>query len=180
MLRIDQTYFIKASPERVWAALTDAALMAQWTGTTARYDARVGGAYALWDDYVRGEVVVYDPPKKLAQTWQPDNWAIQDSVVTFTLKKARGGTRLNLAHENVQPEDYDGTANGWSEFYVGALKAMLEAERGKTKDKRRTTKATGAKHAAAKAKRAPVKKRVVGAAKKKQAPIKTAAKRSRK
>ena len=109
MLRIEQTYFINAAPERVWAALTDAALMTKWTGTAAQYEARVGGAYALWDDYVRGEVVVCDPPKQLAQTWQPNNWAIQDSVVTLTLRKSRGGTRLDLTHENVQPEDYDGT-----------------------------------------------------------------------
>jgi uncharacterized protein YndB with AHSA1/START domain len=171
MLRIDQTYFIKASPERVWAALTDAALMAKWSGTAARYEARVGGTYALWDDYVRGEVVVFEPQKKLAQTWQPNNWAIQNSVVTFTLKKTRGGTRLDLAHENVQPEDYDGTANGWEEFYIGAIQAMLEAENPKPQPKQ-IKRAARQKKAAAKAKRAPAKKRVVGAPKKKKAPMK--------
>ena len=179
MLRIQQTFSIKASPERVWAALTDAALMTKWTGTRAEYDARVGGAYALWDDYVRGEILVCEPPKKLSQTWQPNNWAIQDSVVTFTLTKTRGGTRLDLGHENVQPEDYDGTANGWDEFYIGALKAMLEAENPKPKPKQ-IQRAARAKKAAAKAKRAPVKKRIVGAPKKRKPPMKRKKKTTKK
>lgn len=171
MFRIDRTYFIKASPERVWAALTDAALMAKWTGTLAHYEARAGGEYSLWDDYVGGHVLTFDPPGVLAQTWQPNNWAIQDSVVTFTLSKARGGTQLALAHENVQPEDYDGTANGWDEFYIGAIKAMLEAENPKPKPKQ-LKRAARAKKSAAKAKRAPAKKRVVGAAKNRKPPMK--------
>lgn len=179
MSRIQQTYHIKASPERVWAALTDATLMTKWSGTRAEYDARVGGAYALWDDYVRGEILTCDPPKKLAQTWQPNNWAIQDSVVTFTLKKTRGGTRVDLVHENVQPEDYNGTANGWDEFYIGALKAMLESENPKPKPKQ-IKRAARTKKAAAKAKRAPVKKRVVGAPQKRKPPMKRKKKAAKK
>ena len=171
MLRIEKTYRIKASPERVWAALTDATLQAKWTGAGARFDARAGGKYQLWDDYVSGEIVEFVPPKRLKQTWIPNNWAIQNSAVTFTLTKIRGGTQVDLLHENVQPEDYEGTANGWDEVYVGAIKAMLEAENPKPKPKQ-VRKATRAKKAAAKAKRAPAKKRVVGAPKKKKAPMK--------
>ena len=165
MLRIEQTYTIKASPERVWAALTDAGLMAKWTGTQARFEARAGGTYTLWDDYVSGEIVTYEPPKKLVQTWQPNNWAIQDSTVTFTLSKVRGGTRVELLHQNVQPEDFNGTANGWDEFYIGAIKAMLEAENPKPKPKQ-VRKAARAKKAAAKA---PRKKQAQAAKKKPQA-----------
>ncbi len=134
-MRIEQTYQIKASPERVWAALTEPTLQMKWTGASAQYDARVGGKYKLWDDYVSGEIVECVPPTKLAQTWKPSDWTIEDSLVTFTLKKTRGGTRLDLVHENVQPEDYDGTSDGWKNFYVGAIKKMLEGEKRGTRTK---------------------------------------------
>jgi uncharacterized protein YndB with AHSA1/START domain len=135
MLRIEQTYNIKATPERVWAALTDPKLQAKWSGDSAEYDARVGGTYILFGDYVTGEIIEYDPPNKLAQTWKPSDWTIDDSVVTFTLTKSRGGTQLDLVHENVQPEDYDGTAQGWDEYYIGAIQKMLESEKRKARTK---------------------------------------------
>lgn len=169
MLRIEQTYRIKASPERVWAALTDPALQAKWSGQPARYDARVGGAYTLFGDYVSGQVVECDPPKRLAQTWKPDDWTIPDSVVSFTLTKVRGGTQLDLVHENVQPEDYDGTAKGWDEFYIGAIKSMLESAKPKPKLKA-TKKPTRAKKTAVKKRVAP--KRAANASKKKKPSLK--------
>jgi uncharacterized protein YndB with AHSA1/START domain len=156
MLRIEQTYFINASPERVWAALTDPVIQAKWTGQPAEYDARVGGKYKLWTEYVSGEIVECDPPRKLAQTWKPNDWTIDASVVSFTLKKTRGGTQVNLVHENVQPEDYEGTTQGWNQFYVGAIKSMLEAENSKPKPKQ-VRKTVRAKKAAVK-KRATAKR----------------------
>src|SRR5260221_5589477 len=104
MLTIEQTYLIFATPEQVWAALTDPELKVQWTGQPAEYDARMGGAFKLWDDYVSGEVVEFDPPKKLAQTWKPGDWTIDNSVVSFTLTPTDEGTQLDLLHINVQPE----------------------------------------------------------------------------
>lgn len=132
-MRIAQTYIIQASPERVWAALTEPALQKKWTGAHAEYDARVGGTYKLWDDYVSGAIVECVAPKKLAQTWKPADWTIENSVVTFTLKKIRGGTQLDLVHENVQPEDYDSTRDGWKNFYVGAIKKSVEGEKRETR-----------------------------------------------
>jgi Activator of Hsp90 ATPase homolog 1-like protein len=131
----------------------------------------VGGAFQLFDDYVIGEIVECDAPHKLAQTWKPNDWTIEDSVVSFTLTKTRGGTRVDVVHENVQPEDYEGTSNGWNEFYVGAIKAMLESETPKPKPKQ-VRRAARQKKAAANAKRAPRKTRTVGAPKKKKAPMK--------
>ncbi|HZQ10656.1 MAG TPA: SRPBCC domain-containing protein [Anaerolineae bacterium] len=133
MLRIEQSYVINASPEQVWQALTDPEIMAQWSGQPAQYDARVGGNYRLWTDYVTGQVIECDPPNRLAQTWRPNDWTIENSVVSFTLTPTDNGTQFDLLHENVQPEDYDGTSEGWNEFYIGALKSMLEAENAKPK-----------------------------------------------
>lgn len=135
MNRIEQTYIINASPEEVWAALTDPTLQAKWTGQRAQYDARVGGRYQLFDDYVTGEIVEAEAPNKLSQTWKPNDWTIDNSMVSFVLKKVPEGTQVELLHENVQPEDFEGTNEGWNQYYLGAIKTMLEAENIKPKAK---------------------------------------------
>lgn len=127
-MRIKQSYTIKASPERVWAALTDAKQIKKWSGQPAKFQTSAGGKYQMFGDYVSGKIVTFEPPTRLAQTWKPVDWTITDSVVTFTLKPSRGGTRIDLLHENVEPADYDGTSRGWDEFYLGPIRAMLEAE----------------------------------------------------
>ena len=157
MLRIEQTYLIDASPEEVWEALTDPALMAQWSGQSAAFDPNVGSPYQLFDNYVTGEIVVADAPSRLAQTWKPNDWTIEDSLVTFVLTPVEGGTQVDLVHENVQPEDYEGTNKGWDEFYVGALKKMLEAD-DEMEDAAAAPKPASAKKPAAK--KAPPKKKV--------------------
>src|SRR5262245_56465877 len=106
MLTIRQTYTIKASPERVWDALTKPSLQKKWSGQGAKYTARLGGKYTLFDNYVTGKVIEWDPPKKLVQTWKPVDWTITDSTVSFTLTKTKTGTRVKIVHKNVQPEDY--------------------------------------------------------------------------
>lgn len=163
MLRIEQTYLINAAPEEVWAALTDPTLQAQWSGQRAQFDARVGGTYQLFDDYVTGEIVEADAPNKLAQTWQPDDWTITDSVVSFVLTPVEGGTQVVLVHENVQPEDFEGTSQGWDDFYVGAIKKMLEAPKPTAKPKAKPKAKPNAKVAkkAKPAKKAAVKKKPV-------------------
>lgn len=164
MLTIEQTYIIYAPPEQVWAALTDPILQAQWTGQPAAYDARMGGAYKLWDDYVSGEVVEFDPPNKLAQTWKPGDWTIDNSVVSFTLTPVPEGTRLDLLHINVEPTDYKGTMEGWQTVYVGAIKDMLEGDDEPMQEivtKKAPAKKAAAKKAIKKAAKKAAKKKVV-------------------
>lgn len=147
MLRIEQTYLIRATPEQVWQALTDAAMMRQWSGQPAAFDPQPGGRYQLFGDYVTGQVVEIDAPNKLAQTWKPQDWTVEDSVVTFLLTPTAEGTRVELIHENVQPEDYEGTSRGWDESYVGAVKTILEAETAAPPEKRATSKRAARKTA---------------------------------
>jgi hypothetical protein len=88
--------------------------------------------------------------------------------VTFILTPVAGGTRLDLLHENVQPEDYEGTSQGWNDSYVGAIKKMLEVSAPKKR-------APAHKTAAVKKTTAPKK---TAARKKTTAPKKTTARKA--
>lgn len=126
MNKLEQTYLIAAPLDQVWRALTNVRVIRQWSGASAVFPRKQGGAYALWDGSITGKIVSLVPHKKLVQTWKPDNWTIEDSRVTFTLTPQVQGTRVDLVHENVEEWDYEGTEAGWDTYYLGAIKRMLE------------------------------------------------------
>ena len=128
---IKQTYHINASPEEVWRALTDPAMIERWSEADAEFEPAVGAEYALWDGNIGGEIVAVEPHKKLVQTWQPENWERDDSVVTFTLTPVGTKTRVDLLHENVEEFDYAGTRVGWHAYYLGAIKRMFDTKSAK-------------------------------------------------
>jgi len=159
---IKQTYMINASPAEVWRALTDPEVIELWSDADAEFEPVVGAEYALWDGSICGEIVEVVPRQKLVQTWQPDNWERDDSIVTFTLTPVGKKTRVDLLHENVEDSDYAGTSEGWDVYYLGAIKRLFSTKLAKkvrnTKSAKKTKAAKG-KAAAKKASRKSAKEK---------------------
>ena len=126
MNRIEQTYLISAPVEEVWRALTDPAMIAEWSGSSAIYSAEPEMDYALWDCTISGRILHVHPHERIQKTWKPNNWERADSVVTIMLTPIEGGTRIDLIHENVEETDFEGTREGWDIYYLGAIKRMYE------------------------------------------------------
>ena len=101
-----------ASPEMVWAALTDPDRVAQWL-TDATPLGEAGASYRLDfgdSSVVDGVVVAVEPGRRFVHTWR---WADADpdeeTQVAWEVEPLPdGGTRLTLRHE------------GWSEVRGGA------------------------------------------------------------
>lgn len=129
MNRIEQSYLIAAPLEEVWSALTDPTVIKEWSGATATYAAQPDMEYSLWDGSIAGRILEVEPKKRLYKTWKPDTWTRDDSVVTFFLTPVKGGTRVDLVHENVQESDFEGTSEGWNQYYLGAIQRMFEPKR---------------------------------------------------
>ncbi len=127
MNRIEQTYVINATPPEVWSALTDPELIRQWSGSSALFTPEPQTEYSLWNGDIQGRVIEVIPMERLVQTWEPRNWNLVNSVVTFVLTPIDGGTRVDLTHSNVEEWDYDGTSEGWDIYYLGAIKRLLDA-----------------------------------------------------
>ena len=117
---------IRASPARIWAAITQPDQMVQWWGIdagptlSAEADARPGGRFAVTFRMLDGaeisigggyrEVV---PEQKLVFSWE---WpGGRESRVTFVLKPIDEGTELTLVHEQL-PDDDARTSHerGWN------------------------------------------------------------------
>jgi uncharacterized protein YndB with AHSA1/START domain len=104
---------IAASPERVYAALTDPAELAAWWGSEEVYrtydwesDLRVGGRRNCRAENrvtgvkstLKGEYLEIDPPRVLAFTWEPSWEKVHPTVVRIELTAIASGTRLVLTH----------------------------------------------------------------------------------
>lgn len=122
---------IKASPARVWAAITEPKLMLQWWGPDAgptlkaEADVRPGGRFSVVFRLLNGEEYnptgVYQevtPDKKLVFTWEWSGSVERESLVTFLLKPLGGGTELTLIHAQLPDEAArDSHHQGWSGWF---------------------------------------------------------------
>jgi uncharacterized protein YndB with AHSA1/START domain len=108
---------IKASPAKVWAAITRPEQMLQWwgpdAGPTLSVQAEVypGGRFSVVFRLLNGEehnpTGIYReviPEKKLVFTWDLPGAPEPETLVTFLLEPFEGGTRLTLTHERLPDE----------------------------------------------------------------------------
>jgi uncharacterized protein YndB with AHSA1/START domain len=115
---IEKELFIRASPERVFRALTEPAELARWFGQGAEIDLRPGGALTFIFSQSRetGEVLAVEPPHRFAFTWG----APHATEATFLLEPRDGGTLLRLTETGFgQGDDWDrifsDNSGGWDE-----------------------------------------------------------------
>ena len=153
-LQTTQVYrvYIKASPDRIWQAITDPSWTARYGyGGTVDYDLRPGGQHIAYtseamratgapDVAIDGEVIESDPPNKLVVTWR----MVMDEAMaaegytrlTYEIVEGQGGvTKVTLTHElEGAPQlalllsgglEEMGAGGGWS-WVLSDLKSLLE------------------------------------------------------
>jgi uncharacterized protein YndB with AHSA1/START domain/DNA-binding transcriptional ArsR family regulator len=126
--------YIESTPERVWNALTDADLTAEYWGHRNVSDWQPG---SRWEHQrtdgsgiadVVGTVVESSPPHRLVSTWTlPDGDPPGGpSTVTFDIQPYGRIVRLTVTHENLADQaDRDTAAAGWAAV-LSNLKSLLE------------------------------------------------------
>ena len=109
------------SPERVWRALTDPVLLAEWLLPVVDLTCERGAAFTLqappkpgWDGTVNCRFLEIETHRKLSYTWVVGDFI--DTVVTFTLTPTASGTRLSLVQSGFkshQKQNLGGARYGW-------------------------------------------------------------------
>lgn len=110
------------APEKVWRALTEPALLAEWLLPTLDFKLETGAAFKLktqpypgWDGVVNCRFVEIEAQRKLSYTWVVGDMEL-DTVVTFTLTPTDAGTRLIIEQSGFKPEqkqNFGGARYGW-------------------------------------------------------------------
>ncbi len=129
--------YIHSSPEKVWHALTDADLTAQYWGHSNVSDWHAGSGWehrrtdgsGIAD--VVGTVVETAPAKRLVLTFGGPGEESDDrpSLVTFDIEPHGEIVRLTVTHEDIADEaGYEAAAAGWPAVLAN-LKSLLETGR---------------------------------------------------
>ena len=110
------------SPAKVWRALTEPALLAQWLLPVVGLDLQLdpGAAFAFktqphpgWDGTVNCRFVEIEPQRKLRYAWSVPTL---DTVVTFTLTPTASGTHLSIVQSGFKPDqkqNFGGARYAW-------------------------------------------------------------------
>jgi uncharacterized protein YndB with AHSA1/START domain len=110
-------------PEKVWRALTDPVLLAEWLLPVVdrKLELEPGAAFTFktqaypgWDGTVNCRMLEIEPQRKLSYAWTVP---FLDTVVTFTLTPTSSGTRLSLVQSGFtseQKRESGGARYGWT------------------------------------------------------------------
>jgi activator of HSP90 ATPase len=136
---IHQEVVFRASPKRLYEALTDArqfekvvqlsaAVQTKMVppGKPAEISREVGGAFSLFGGYVTGRHIELVPNARLVQAWRPGSWdAGIYSIARFELKEEGSGTKLVFDHTGFPRGDAEHLLEGWNGNYWEPLKKVL-------------------------------------------------------
>ena len=119
-------------PEKVWRALTDPVLLAEWLLPVLDLKLEPGAAFTFkaqpqpgWDGIVNCRLSEIEARTKLSYTWGVGDI---DTVVTVTLDPTTSGTRLTLVQSGFKPDqkqNFGGARYGWK-MMGGRLESLLK------------------------------------------------------
>jgi uncharacterized protein YndB with AHSA1/START domain len=130
MVRFERT--LPGPIERVWEFLTMPERLPLWFGH-GTIEPRVGGAVVLMGGHIRGVVTQWQPPRRLAYTWNvfspgEGESPYPESYLTLSLEPRGETVHLTLTHLPVLDRFEKQNAMGWHTF-LDLLAAGLSDDR---------------------------------------------------
>ena len=133
---------LAGTPDTVWAVLTDMKRLPAWYGNGV-IEGKVGGTVRLMGGHIRGTVTQWQPPRKLAYSWNvfgtgEETSPYPESYLTLELNPQANGTLLTLVHLPVLERFEKVNAMGWHTYLdmVGAAVRGAPVEARETLAKR--------------------------------------------
>lgn len=123
---------IATSADKVWESLTKPEFTQKfWFGRKVESNWEIGSPVAIvtpeGEVEAKGEVVAFEPNKKLSYTWLSSRDAAEDvSTVVFELQEMGPLTKLTIFHDiDADKASFQQAAAGWT-FILCGLKTYLE------------------------------------------------------
>lgn len=135
---IHQEAVLKASPKRIYEALTDAQQFQKVTmlsvdakGTDfatkpAIISRELGSAFSLFGGYVTGRQIELVANQRLVQAWRAGSWPVGVfSIARFELLAEGASTKIVFDHTGFPQGDAEHLAAGWKSHYWEGLEKFL-------------------------------------------------------
>jgi uncharacterized protein YndB with AHSA1/START domain len=128
--------YIRTTPEKLWAALTDVEVMKQyWFGVRCDSQWKAGSSWKLTYPDGRltdsGEIIEAEPPRRLTILWQhqskPELKAEGESNCTMEVEASGPAVKLSLTHTiECEPSNFITAVSAAWPMVISNLKSLLE------------------------------------------------------
>ena len=115
-----KTFKINAEPSDVYSALTNPYTIELWSGYRAEMSEIPGSDFSLWEGDITGKNIGFIKDRKVVQEWYFGEQK-EESIVTITIQPDREFSMVTVEHTNIPDEDFAEIAEGWREYYIGAI-----------------------------------------------------------
>ncbi len=128
---IHQEMVYKATPKRIYEALTDEKKFSQVTdfimkGAFAKISREVGGPFSIFGGMITGRHIELIPDERIVQAWREKDWpAGLYSIVRFQLGEQGAETKLVFDHTGYPQGAAVHLAPGWWSHYWEPLQKYL-------------------------------------------------------
>ncbi len=120
MKTFQKSYRINAEPSDVYSALTNPKTIELWSGYPAEMSVEPGSEFSLWEGDITGRNIEFEENRKVVQEWyfgdQPEK-----SIVTINIRPDGESSVVTVEQTNIPDEEFAGIAEGWREYYIGAI-----------------------------------------------------------
>ena len=120
MKTFQKTFKINAEPSDVYSALTNPYTIELWSGYPAVMSEVPGSEFSLWEGDITGKNIEFIKDKKVVQEWYFGGQT-EKSIVTISIKFDRENSQVTVEHTNIPDKDFADIAEGWREYYIGAI-----------------------------------------------------------
>ncbi len=121
---------LSTEPEKVFRAWLSTEGHAAMTGSPAKVEPRVGGAFTAWDGYITGKTLELRPYSRIVQAWRTSEFAEADpdSRIEVVIEPAEGGAKLTLTHSNIPDGQAESYESGWEESYFAPMRKYFSVQ----------------------------------------------------
>ena len=124
MKNFKKTFRINAEPADIYSALTNPYTIELWSGYPAIMSEQPGTEFSLWEGDITGRNIEFVKDRKVVQEWYFGDQE-EKSIVTITIFPDKDNSSVTVEHTNIPDDDFDGIAEGWREYYFGAITAFF-------------------------------------------------------
>jgi len=124
MKTFKKTFKINAEPSDVYAALTNPLTIELWSGYPAEMSTEPGSEFSLWEGDITGKNLEFIQDRKVVQEWYFGDQS-EKSIVTISIAAEGENSIVTVEQTNIPDDEFSQIAEGWREFYFGAITSFF-------------------------------------------------------
>lgn len=129
--KITMSVVLPATPEKIYQAWLNSKEHKAFTGSAAKFSAKVNSDFTAWDKYISGKILELDENKRILQSWRTTEFpkGAEDSLLEILFEAKGKSCKLSLKHWNIPEGQTRKYKEGWNDFYFDPMKEYFSNQK---------------------------------------------------